>query len=100
MRSLSVVFAATLLISPSVAWSAKPLGILVGPGASESANDGDDLAVVADLPSALEAARNQPEEARRGTIEILLSGGRHEVLETVRLTLADSPPGDGRLIIR
>lgn len=100
MRSLSAIFIATLLMSQSAALSKTPLRILVEANASEPGKNRDDLNVVKDLSSALEFARNQPEEARRGTIEILLSGGRHEVLEAIRLTLADSPPGEGRLIIR
>ena len=100
MRTLRNVFAANLLMIPLVAFSAQPLRILVKPNPLESTQNRDYVGVVADLPSALEVARNQPEKARRGTIEILFAGGRHELPETVRLTLADSPPDEGRLIIR
>lgn len=100
MRFLSAVFAAALLSSQSAGWSQTPLRILVAAGTSEAGQRKGYSAVVADLAAALEVARSQPEEVRRGTVEILLSGGRHELLKTVRLTLADSPPGEGRLMIR
>lgn len=100
MRFLTAVLAGVLLSSQSAIWGQTPVRILVGTGTSEPGQDERYAAVVGDLPSALEVVRSQSEEVRRGTVEILLAGGRHEVLKPVRMTLADSPPGEGRLVIR
>jgi hypothetical protein len=100
MRFLSIVVGLGLALSQSVGFSETPSRILVKPGGASPGNSDDYTAVVDSLAAALEVARKQPEEVRRGRVEIWLSGGRHEIRETTRLTLEDSPPGDGRLIIR
>jgi hypothetical protein len=100
MRFLSIVVGLGLALSQSVGLGETPSRILVKLGGSSPGNSDNYTAVVNSLAAALEAARKQPEEVRRGRVEIWLSGGRHEIRETTRLTLEDSPPGEGRLIIR
>lgn len=99
MRCLSIVVGLGLALSQAVGFSETTSRILVKPGGASS-GDSDYTAVVGSLAAALETARKQPEEVRRGRVEIWLSGGRHEIRETTRLSLDDSPPGEGRLIIR
>jgi hypothetical protein len=100
MRFLSIVMALGLALSQSVGFSKTPSRILVKPSGSSPGSSDDYTVVVNSLAAALEAARKQPDEVRKGRVEIWLSGGRHEIRETTRLTVEDSPPGEGHLIIR
>lgn len=100
MRCFTTGILGALLLSQAAAFGETPVRILVKPGGAGPAGSDGYSAVVESLADALEVARKQPEEVRQKRVEIRLSGGRHEMHGPARLTLADSPPGRGRLIIR